>query len=214
MASEVDMANAGHGHVFPRPDGVRARCGGPGMCVVCSADLARKQRGQQPTEVPSNLRNPCQFDPLVFGTIQAGFHRESLGGDPVLTITEPHRESEVCLDMKEARALRDWLDGVLQVETGCAGLVATAPQDGTPILGWNADYGWRETKSVTFQPGSPGHAEGRTDRWWTWDEPKNNWAFHWNPTHWLPLPQHPKTSAPLTSDPARIDTEQFPEGSL
>lgn len=29
-------ANEGHGHVRPRPDGVRARCGGPGICSACS----------------------------------------------------------------------------------------------------------------------------------------------------------------------------------
>lgn len=34
--------NVGHGHVFPRPDGVVARCGGPGLCAECSRDLARK----------------------------------------------------------------------------------------------------------------------------------------------------------------------------
>lgn len=33
--------NQGHGHVFRRADGVKARCGGPGMCSECSADLAR-----------------------------------------------------------------------------------------------------------------------------------------------------------------------------
>lgn len=38
--------NEGHGHVFTRSDGVRARCGGPGLCKVCSADLARKEKGQ------------------------------------------------------------------------------------------------------------------------------------------------------------------------
>lgn len=35
-------SNVGHGHVFPRPDGVKARCGGPALCHVCAADLARK----------------------------------------------------------------------------------------------------------------------------------------------------------------------------
>lgn len=32
--------NTGHGHVRERPDGVKARCGGPRMCVVCARDLA------------------------------------------------------------------------------------------------------------------------------------------------------------------------------
>lgn len=32
--------NTGHGHVYPRPDGMKARCGGPGLCCVCRQDLA------------------------------------------------------------------------------------------------------------------------------------------------------------------------------
>lgn len=32
--------NNGHGHVWERPDGVKARCGGPGVCRECSTDLA------------------------------------------------------------------------------------------------------------------------------------------------------------------------------
>lgn len=34
--------NAGHGHVIPRPDGQRARCGGPGICAICSREAAVK----------------------------------------------------------------------------------------------------------------------------------------------------------------------------
>lgn len=33
--------NTGHGHVWERPDGVRMRCGGPGVCDKCSRDKAR-----------------------------------------------------------------------------------------------------------------------------------------------------------------------------
>ena len=33
--------NTGHGHVWKRPDGIRARCGGPGMCRQCSLDKVR-----------------------------------------------------------------------------------------------------------------------------------------------------------------------------
>lgn len=40
---EHQMPNTGHGHVFPRADGAVARCGGPGICAECKADLARKQ---------------------------------------------------------------------------------------------------------------------------------------------------------------------------
>ncbi len=31
--------NAGHGHVWERPDGIKARCGGPNICRECSADM-------------------------------------------------------------------------------------------------------------------------------------------------------------------------------
>ncbi|QGJ90136.1 hypothetical protein HWC80_gp076 [Mycobacterium phage Indlulamithi] len=31
----------GHGHVVPRPDGMKARCGGPGMCAECSREQAQ-----------------------------------------------------------------------------------------------------------------------------------------------------------------------------
>lgn len=33
--------NTGHGHVWQRPDGVKARCGGPGLCITCSVDKAK-----------------------------------------------------------------------------------------------------------------------------------------------------------------------------
>lgn len=34
--------NTGHGHVYPRPDGSRVRCGGPTMCKDCALDFAQK----------------------------------------------------------------------------------------------------------------------------------------------------------------------------
>lgn len=33
--------NVGHGHVFPRADGVKMRCGGPELCSECAADAYR-----------------------------------------------------------------------------------------------------------------------------------------------------------------------------
>lgn len=33
--------NTGHGHVRPRPDGIRARCGGPGLCRECSQEMTQ-----------------------------------------------------------------------------------------------------------------------------------------------------------------------------
>lgn len=35
--------NTGHGHVTPREDGMKARCGGPALCAECSRELAVKE---------------------------------------------------------------------------------------------------------------------------------------------------------------------------
>jgi hypothetical protein len=32
--------NEGHGHVRPRADGAKVRCGGPALCPTCKAELA------------------------------------------------------------------------------------------------------------------------------------------------------------------------------
>jgi hypothetical protein len=37
----MSVLNSGHGHVWERPDGVNARCGGPGICAECSRDQAQ-----------------------------------------------------------------------------------------------------------------------------------------------------------------------------
>ncbi len=36
--------NMGHGHVFQRTDGVKAKCGGPNLCGECANDLASTRK--------------------------------------------------------------------------------------------------------------------------------------------------------------------------
>lgn len=36
---KVPFTNTGHGHAWPRPDGIKARCGGPSMCEVCAEEV-------------------------------------------------------------------------------------------------------------------------------------------------------------------------------
>jgi hypothetical protein len=42
------LPNTGHGHVRPRRDGVRARCGGPGLCSECSREKALPEAATVP----------------------------------------------------------------------------------------------------------------------------------------------------------------------
>ena len=48
-AAEVELeqlkrASTGHGHVYPRADGTRARCGGPMLCSECARDFVEKNK--------------------------------------------------------------------------------------------------------------------------------------------------------------------------
>ena len=48
-ATEVELeklkqATTGHGHVYPRIDGTKARCGGPSMCRECAKDFVKKNK--------------------------------------------------------------------------------------------------------------------------------------------------------------------------
>ena len=48
-AAEVELeklkqAYTGHGHVYPRADGRKARCGGPSMCRECAKDFVEKNK--------------------------------------------------------------------------------------------------------------------------------------------------------------------------
>ncbi len=51
----------GHGHVVPNADGTRARCGGPGLCRTCAAELQALQSSarRQPPPVRDQLRLCC-----------------------------------------------------------------------------------------------------------------------------------------------------------
>lgn len=50
------MPATGHGHVTPRADGMKARCGGPGLCAQCSQEAATaafRESAGAPTPEPS-----------------------------------------------------------------------------------------------------------------------------------------------------------------
>jgi hypothetical protein len=53
-----DPTNTGHGHVRERPDGYKARCGGPALCGICARERATAD-GLRPILPPG--RN-CEID--------------------------------------------------------------------------------------------------------------------------------------------------------
>lgn len=70
--------NSGHGHVFPRPDKVVARCGGPALCLTCKGDEARKKSDEQaasenwpPIQPGSPVTAPCVAVPEGYDGTEA-----------------------------------------------------------------------------------------------------------------------------------------------
>jgi hypothetical protein len=45
--------NGGHGHVVPRQDGAKARCGGPAICHECALEFARLHYRKGDTSLPA-----------------------------------------------------------------------------------------------------------------------------------------------------------------
>ncbi len=56
------VTNTGHGHVRPRPDGVKARCGGPGLCGECSREASRKKAGHGEAYIAAGATARPLFD--------------------------------------------------------------------------------------------------------------------------------------------------------
>ncbi len=64
--------NKGHGHVHERPDGVKARCGGPGICSVCALEMAQADSLLQHTAAgtPYTIHHhDSKTDPIEKGNV-------------------------------------------------------------------------------------------------------------------------------------------------
>lgn len=46
------LSQHGHGHVVPRFDGSKARCGGPAICATCAKDAAALQQAERSNAAP------------------------------------------------------------------------------------------------------------------------------------------------------------------
>lgn len=50
--ANIPNTNSGHEHVWERPDGVKARCGGPTLCTECRDDAAKALIARGPQNQP------------------------------------------------------------------------------------------------------------------------------------------------------------------
>ena len=77
--------------------------------------------------------------------------------------------------------------------------IETAPKDETKFLGWNKDFGARETYYRFYGEGSSARVEyekGFGPRGsYEWHEPQSGWLSSWKPTHWMRLPKPPEKDA-------------------
>ncbi len=70
-AVEQAGANVGHGHVLPRADGVKMRCGGPGLCSECTADASRARAAlAQPSAAQAEQHWPKLEKPAQVGGVR------------------------------------------------------------------------------------------------------------------------------------------------
>jgi hypothetical protein len=63
------VPNSGHGHVLPRPDKAKARCGGPSMCQQCAGDQEALATNAIPGTAAPQFSEGEQVALLVAGTI-------------------------------------------------------------------------------------------------------------------------------------------------
>lgn len=52
----------GHGHVTPRPDGSKCRCGGPALCTTCAEEKAADDAGRFIKAKVASMGGPREAD--------------------------------------------------------------------------------------------------------------------------------------------------------
>lgn len=97
----------GHGHVTPRPDGYKARCGGPAMCHVCQAEQARLPETRMepppmPAVKPARVATAPTMSEVAHGLRVTRAEIDLIVSDPM---SADHVEVS-------KRALRRWRDAI------------------------------------------------------------------------------------------------------
>lgn len=68
--------DVGHGHVWKRPDGSRARCGGPTICKTCANDLAWVEAAKKGEDVPTVVEADNEIEPVIKPPINRIEHKD------------------------------------------------------------------------------------------------------------------------------------------
>lgn len=107
--------NTGHGHVFLRPDGMVARCGGPRMCRECAADAARKETMAK-VKVIKNVEKPETKEILAEAIVRIsnGFEtlqKNGLNEDAIVALVQDQTglaKRDIKLVLKSLRTLKGY----------------------------------------------------------------------------------------------------------
>jgi ferredoxin len=75
--------NTGHGHVRPRPDGLKARCGGPAICGACAREVAQQEAmAEFRKQLEASARQPPREDTWIqLARAEANYEKSSAERD-------------------------------------------------------------------------------------------------------------------------------------
>lgn len=113
--------NSGHGHVYPRPDGAKARCGGPRICLKCAADqrqvdvnteahpvTAPPSASWPPIQPGAPITEPCIAVPAEFPGTEAEAIALAVAGAVASLVSRAEKAEVWAADLESAlRALVD-----------------------------------------------------------------------------------------------------------
>lgn len=88
-----------HGHVTPRPDGAKARCGGPGICTDCTMEQLRAE-ARQPSIVHRQL--DASRRELHSMTSEIEHYGEEFSGPQLLAMRDTMRALKKLIEALEA----------------------------------------------------------------------------------------------------------------
>lgn len=107
-----------HGHVRPNPDGSKARCGGPGLCQVCSAEAAQYIRPAVDASATPENADPVSVDPFaeIGPQEQAQSRLEALLADPHPIVLDGDLKRKFLLNLREMLGGDPWQEAICAME--------------------------------------------------------------------------------------------------